>query len=92
MTAAPWAHADGDPFWSLAIGVPGMIGQIGNAYPAPPPVYVAPPPVQYVPAPAYYAVQPYGPAPRYRDERHRRWHGDHHEHHHEEDHGDGGDR
>ncbi len=87
----PAAHADGDPFWSLAIGVPGLIGQIGNAYPVAPPVYAAPPPVQYVPAPTYYAVQPYAPAPQYPDQRFRRWHGDHRDYHHE-DHGDGGDR
>ena len=88
LALLPAAHADGDPFWSLAVGVPGLVANLGNVYPvAPQPVYVAPPPVQYAPAPGYYVAQPYAPAPPYYSERRRHWHGDHHE-----DHGDEGDR
>jgi hypothetical protein len=85
--ALPLAHADDNSFWSLAIGVPGLIANVGNAYPvAPQPVYVAPP-VQYVPAPSYYVAQPYYvPGPQYRDERRYREHGN--RHHEEDDHGD----
>jgi hypothetical protein len=69
------AHADNTPLWSLAIGVPGLIANIGNAYPATPqPVYVAPP-VQYVPAPGYYVAPPYyAPVPQYPYERRHREH------------------
>jgi len=72
VIALPAAHADDSPFWSLAIGVPGLIANVGNAYPVvPQPVYVAPP-VQYVPAPGYYVPQPYYvPGPQYRERRHR---------------------
>ncbi|MGC9184163.1 MAG: hypothetical protein ACP5GC_01770 [Thiomonas sp.] len=81
--ALPAAHADDSPLWSLAIGVPGLIANVGNAYPVvPQPVYVAPP-VQYVPAPGYYVAPPYyAPVPQYRDERRRRGHWDRH---HEDD-------
>lgn len=74
----PLAHADDSPLWSLAIGVPGLVANIGNAYPVAPPVYVAPP-VQYVAPPVYYAAPPvYVPGPPYREDR-RRWrHGDRH--------------
>ncbi|MBN8775941.1 hypothetical protein [Thiomonas arsenitoxydans] len=77
VVALPAAQADDSPLWSLAIGVPGLIANVGNAYPvAPQPVYVAPP-VQYVPAPVYYAAPPpyYAPGPQYRGERrdHRHW-------------------
>jgi hypothetical protein len=83
VVALPAAHADDSPLWSLAIGVPGLIANVGNAYPvAPQPVYVAPP-VQYVPAPVYYAAPPYyAPGPQYRGERRDRRHWDRH---HEED-------
>ncbi len=85
----PTAQADDNPFWSLAIGVPGVVANLGNVYPvAPQPVYMAPP-VQYVPAPSYYMAQPYAPVPQYQYERPRRWRGDHRG---EGEHGDGGDR
>ena len=73
--ASPSAHAD-PLYWSLNIGVPGVVTELSNAYaPAPvyvappPPVYVAPPPVAYypgyaVPAPGYYPPGWY---------RHRGW-------------------
>ena len=68
VSMVPAAHADHDPFWSLAIGVPGLVANLGNVYPvAPQPVYVAPPPVQYVPAPPVYIAQPYAPVRRYED-------------------------
>lgn len=75
VVALPSARADDSPLWSLAIGVPGLIANVGNAYPVvPQPVYVAPP-VQYVPAPGYYVVPPaYAPRPPYREYRHRREH------------------
>jgi hypothetical protein len=88
VVALPAAHADDSPLWSLAIGVPGLIANVGNAYPvAPQPIYVTPP-VQYVPAPVYYAAPPvyYTPGPQYRGERRDRRHWDRH---HEEDDRDG---
>ena len=79
VSMVPVAHADHDPFWSLAIGVPGLVANLGNVYPvAPQPVYVAPPPVQYVPAPPVYIAQPYAPAPPYGYYRARPWRGDRH--------------
>jgi hypothetical protein len=91
LALIPVAQADGDPFWSLVIGVPGLVANVGNAYPmAPQPVYVAPP-VQYAPVPGYDVAQPYAPARPYPYE-HRRWRGDHHDEGDHGDHGDGGDR
>jgi hypothetical protein len=83
----PAAHADDFPLWSLAIGVPGLIANVGNAYPvAPQPVYVAPP-VQYAPAQGYGVAPPYdAPVPPYRGERHHRGHWD--RHHEDDDRGD----
>ncbi|MFZ5576652.1 MAG: hypothetical protein ACOY4Y_00960 [Pseudomonadota bacterium] len=77
------AHAGDDPLWSLSIGVPGLVGSVGNVYPvAPQPVYVAPP-VQYVPAPVYvYPAPVYGPRDR------REWRRHYHGHRHEDDEGD----
>lgn len=75
----PEAHADHDPFWSLAIGVPGLVAHLGNVVPVvPQPVYVAPPPVQYVPAPPVYIAQPYAPTPQYYTYRTRPWRGGEH--------------
>lgn len=90
VSIVPEAHADHDPFWSLAVGIPGLVAQLGNVYPvAPQPVYVAPPQVQYVPAPPVYIAQPYAPAPHYYERRARPWGGDHHGRDRRED---GGDR
>ena len=68
LVIAPAAHAD-PVYWSLNVGVPGVISSFSNAYPAPPVVY-APPPVVYAPPPVYYAPPPalppvyFAPPPR----------------------------
>ena len=67
------AHAE-EPYWSLSVGTPGMVANLGNVLPAPPVVY-APPPVVYAPAPVYYAPA-YVAQPRYGWRRPERWHRD----------------
>lgn len=88
LLTAPAAHAD-RVFWSVSVGVPGVVTSFSNAYPvvqvppvvySPPPVYVAPPPPP-PPRPVYY----YGYAPVYAPVYGvplRRWDRDHwwHEH------------
>jgi hypothetical protein len=55
---APMTHAD-ELYWTLSMGVPGVIDSAPESYPyQTPPVYLAPPPV-YVQPPVYYG---YGPA------------------------------
>ncbi|AVP58093.1 hypothetical protein [Pulveribacter suum] len=62
------AHARSDVYWSVGVGVPGVVVGAGNAAPVyytppapvyyapPPPVYYAPPPPVYQsPRPVYYA-------------------------------------
>jgi hypothetical protein len=84
--AAPAAHAD-PVYWSLNVGVPGVVSSFSNAYPAPPVVY-APPPVVYAPPPALppvyfrpprpvaYGYAPVVVGPGYMERRwdHREWH------------------
>ncbi len=69
------AHAD-EPYWSLSVGTPGLVANLGNVLPAPPVVY-APPPVVYAPPPqpVYYAPA-YVAQPGYRWRRPERWHRD----------------
>ncbi|MGD9772751.1 hypothetical protein [Diaphorobacter sp.] len=91
------AQARSDVYWSVGVGVPGVVVGVGNAAPvyyAPPaPVYYAPPPVVYAP-PVYRAPRPvyYAPpavvAPHpgyYRDRSHahghRHGHGYRHQNH-----------
>ena len=56
LLAAPAAHAD-RVFWSVNVGVPGVVSSFSNAYPvyqAPPVVYAPPPrlpPVYFAPPP-----------------------------------------
>ena len=89
LVAAPAAHAD-RVYWSLNVGVPGVVSTFSNAYPvyqAPPVVYAPPPrlpPVYFAPPPpprpVYYGYAPvYGPVygvPL------RRWDRDHWRHDH----------
>ncbi len=85
------AHAD-EPFWSLSVGTPGLVANLGNVLPAPP-VVVAPPvvyspppqPVYYAPPQPVYYPQTYVAQPAYGLRRPERWHRWHHE-----DGGDGG--
>lgn len=74
-------------YWSVNVGVPGVVTTWGNAY-APPPVVVAPPPrVVYYPgyAPSYAPSYGWGyPGPWHRDDD-RRWHRWHHWHHDDDD-------
>ncbi|MGC8508690.1 MAG: glutelin [Thiomonas sp.] len=61
LIAAPAAHAD-RVYWSVGIGVPGVVTNFSNAYPVyqAPPVVYAPPPVP----PVYFAPPPPPPPPR----------------------------
>ena len=62
LIAAPAAHAD-RVFWSVNVGVPGVVTNFSNAYPvyqAPPVVYAPPPPMP----PVYFAPPPPPPPPR----------------------------
>ncbi len=66
------AHAD-EPYWSLSVGTPGLVANLGNVLPAPPvvvapPVVYAPPPQPVYYAPAYVAQPGYG------WRRPQRWH------------------
>lgn len=73
LAAAP-AHAD-PLYWSLNIGVPGVVTELSNAY-APAPVYVAPPPPVYVAPPVTYYPGYAVPGPGVYPPgwyRHRRW-------------------
>lgn len=95
LLAAPAAHAD-RVFWSVSVGVPGVVTSFSNAYPvvqvppvvyapppALPPVYFAPPPPPPPPPrPVYYGYAPVY-APVYGVPL-RRWDHDHwrHEHRH----------
>lgn len=71
MVGAGAAQARGDVYWSVGVGVPGVVVGAGNAAPVyyapPPPVYYAPPPPVYYapPRPVYYAPPPvvYAPPP-----------------------------
>ncbi len=89
LAASGTASARSDVAWSVGIGVPGAVVNVGNAYPAAP-VYYAPPPVVVQPAPVYYAPRPvyYQPAPAYYQPAPvyvvpgRPWHGHRHHHHH----------
>lgn len=99
LMTAPAAHAD-RVFWSVNVGVPGVVTSFSNAYPvyapppALPPVYFAPPPPPPPPRPVYYGYgqvyTPAGivPAPQYYSYYGvpvRRWDRDHWRH----DHGHG---
>lgn len=68
------AHAE-EPYWSLSVGTPGMVANLGNVLPAPPVVYAAPPVVYAPPQPVYYAPA-YVEPPGYRWHRRHRWHDD----------------
>ncbi len=78
------AHAD-EPYWSLSVGTPGLVANLGNVLPAPPvvvapPVVYAPPPQPVYYAPGYVAQPAYGWRGRGRwhreDDDERGWHHD----------------
>lgn len=92
LAATPAAHAD-RVFWSVNVGVPGVVTTFSNAYPvyqappvvyapppALPPVYFAPPPPPPPPRPVYYGYAPVY-APVYgvpaRRWEHRHWRHEH---------------
>lgn len=75
--AAPAAHA-GPVYWSLNVGVPGVV----TAYPYAPPVVVAPPP-RVVYYPGYAPV--YGYPPLWHHDDDHRWHRWHRWHHDDDD-------
>ncbi len=63
LMVAPAAHAD-RVFWSVNVGVPGVVSTFSNGYPvyqAPPVVYAPPPPMP----PVYFAPPPPPPRPVY---------------------------
>ncbi len=67
------AHAD-EPYWSLSVGTPGLVANLGNVLPAPPVVY-APPPVVYAPPPQpVYYTPAYVAQPGYGWRRPEHWH------------------
>ena len=87
----PAAHAD-PVYWSLNVGVPGVVTQVGNGYGygyAPAPVYAVPPAVVYTPPPGvsyypgYYPGYGYVVAPRRYEGP--RWHGRRHWRHDDDD-------
>ncbi|OIQ68211.1 hypothetical protein GALL_502000 [mine drainage metagenome] len=71
--AAPLAQAD-PLYWSLNVGVPGLVTQFSNVYAAPP-VYVAPPPPPVAYYPGYVRIPAYpGSDRRWQHDDRRRWH------------------
>ncbi|WP_313078896.1 hypothetical protein [Pulveribacter sp.] len=66
LVGAGTAQARSDVYWSVGVGVPGVVIGAGNAAPVyytpPAPVYYAPPPVVYAP-PVYRAPRPVYYAP-----------------------------
>ena len=91
MGFAGAAQARDNVSWSVGVGVPGAVVNVGSGYPQPiympqQPVYVQPAPVCYQPAPVYYQPRPvyvqpapvyYQPQPVYygRPYRHEKRHG-----------------
>lgn len=61
------AQARDNVQWSVGVGVPGAVvnvGNVGSVYPQPYPVYVPPPPVYVQPAPVYVRPAPVYVQPR----------------------------
>lgn len=83
MGFAGAAQARDNVYWSVGVGTPGAVVNVGNASPVyvqPQPVYVQPQPVYVQPAPRYYQPRPVyvqpapvylAPQPVYYDRPHR---------------------
>ena len=74
MAFAGAAHARDNVYWSVGVGTPGAIlnvGNVGSVYQQPQPVYVQPQPVYVQPQPVYVQPQPVysQPAPVYYEQR-----------------------
>lgn len=84
MGFAGAAQARDNVYWSVGVGTPGAVVNVGNAGIYQQPVYVQPQPVYVEPAPVYYQQRPvyvrpapvyYAPQPVYYERpRHRRHH------------------
>ena len=84
MGFAGAAQARDNVYWSVGVGTPGAVVNVGNVgsvyqppvYVRPQPVYVAPAPVYYQPRPVYVQPAPvyYAPQPVYYERPHRRHH------------------
>lgn len=67
MGFAGAAQARDNVYWSVGVGTPGAVVNVGNAGIYQPPVYIQPQPVYVEPAPVYYQPRPVyvQPAPVY---------------------------
>lgn len=81
MGFAGAAQARDNVYWSVGVGTPGAVVNVGNAGIYQPPVYIQPQPVYVEPAPVYYQPRPvyvqpapvyYAPQPVYYERPHHR--------------------